>query len=107
MKYKILGKRGDIPFEISADEIVHCIKEHLYSDEIQFMEHLLDESGNPCGLRCFADLGHGYGFNNGWKEFTIKIGETYSFDHKYTSIDGPSDWSNDSFRVTLKLVESE
>lgn len=107
MKYKIIGTRGNIPFEISADRIDYCIKKHCYSGEIQLTEYLYDESGNMCGLKGLADSGHGYGFDSGWKEFIIKIDETYSFIHHYTSVDGPSDWSEGSFEVNLRLVKSE
>lgn len=107
MKYKIIGRRGDIPFEILADEIDYYIKKRCYTDEIQLTEYLFDESGNLCGLKGFADLGHGYSFDNGWKEFVIKTDETYSFIHHYTSVDGSSDWSEGSFEVTMRLVKSE
>ena len=62
---------------------------------------MLDEAGNVCGLKGRADLGHGYDFDNGCREFTIRMGETYSFTHEYTYVDGPSDWSDDSFEVTV------
>lgn len=107
MKYKITGTRGGLPFEISADRIDCDIKEHSYTDELQFTEYILDETGEICGLKGRADLGHGYGFNYGWKAFTIKPGETYAFTHAYTSIEGPSDWTEDSFHVILRLEESE
>lgn len=35
MKLRIIGKRGDIPFELSADEIDEYIKTHCHSDDIQ------------------------------------------------------------------------
>ena len=107
MKYKIIGISGNSPFEISKDTIDLCIKQHCSTGNIQFTEYLLDESQNICGLKGRADLGHGYGFENGWKEFTIKFGETYSFMHEYTSIDAHSDWSDESFKVTLQLVKTE
>lgn len=84
------------------------MKGQCYSDEIQFLDYLYDETDHQIvGIRGCADLGHGYGFNRSWKEFSLKIGETYSFTHAYTSIEGPSDWHDDSFRVTLRLVEEE
>ncbi len=107
MKLRIIGKRGDIPFELSADEIDEYIKTHCYFNDIQLMEYLLDKTGNMCGIKALADEGHGYGFNYGWKEFTLKVGETYSFSHSYTFIDGPTDWSEDDYRVTLQLIEAE
>lgn len=107
MKYKIIGKRGDLPFEMSANEIDLCIKKHLFTEEIQWIDYLYDEAGNRCGLKGLADLGHGYGFHTEWEAFTLKMGETYSFSHEYTSIDGPSDWSDDSYKVELRLVPSE
>ncbi len=107
MKYKIIGKKGDIPFETTAEQLDEYIKLHRYTGEIQWTEYLFDESGNMCGLKGLADLGHGYGFNNDWEEFTIRVGETYTFTHDFTSIDGPSDWSNDSFKVTVQLLEAE
>ena len=106
-KYKIVGERGNIPFEISPDEINHFIETRCYTSEIKLTEYLFDKLGNICGVKGLVDLGHGYGFNNGWKEFEIKLGETYSFIHEYTSIDGPSDWSKDSFKVTMQLVKFE
>lgn len=105
MKYKVIGTRGMTPFEISEKEIDDFIKAHCYIGEIKWTEYLFDELGNMCGLKGFADLGHGYGFNNGWKEFTIRFGETYSFTHDYTSIKGSTDWSDDFFEVTFQLVK--
>ena len=71
MKYKVIGTRGMVPFEISGEMIDDFIKRHCYAGEIQWREYLLDESGNMCGLKGLADSGHGYGFNYGWEEFTI------------------------------------
>ena len=62
MKYKVIGTRGVVPFEISGEMIDDFIKRHCYADEIQWREYLLDESGNMCGLKGLADSGHGYGF---------------------------------------------
>lgn len=107
MKYKVIGTRGMIPFEISGEMIDDFIKRHCYAGEIQWREYLFDESGNMCGLKGLADSGHGYGFHNGWEEFTIRFGETCSFPHSYTSIDGPTDWSDDCFEVTFQLVKVE
>lgn len=107
MKYKIIGMEGNIPFETSAKELDEYITQHCYTGEIQWLEYLLDESGKVCGLKGLADLGHGYGFDNGREEFTIRVGETYTFTHDFTSVDGPSDWSDDSFKVTIQLVEEE
>ena len=59
------------------------------------------------GVKRAADLGYGYGFDNGWKGFSLRAGEVYSFDHDCTSIDGPSDWVDGSFTVTLRLLEEE
>lgn len=107
MKYKIVGTRGNQPFETTPEELDAYIKLHRYVGEIEWKEFLFDESGNMYGLKGFADLGHGYGFDDGWKEFTIKVGETYSFTHAYTAIDGPSDWSDESFEVKIQLVAVE
>lgn len=107
MKYKVIGTRGMLPFEISGKMIDYYIEKHCYTGEIRWTAYLLDESGNMCGLTGLADLGHGYGFNNGWKEFTIRFNETYSFTHSYTSIYGSSDWSDDFFEITFQLVKSE
>lgn len=108
MKYKVIGQSGDFPFEVSSEEIADYIEKHHYSGKIRFVDYVFDETGHDVvGIKCLADLGHGYGFNYGWKEFFLKIGETYSFWHSYTSIDGSSDWSDDSFKVTLQLVEEE
>lgn len=107
MKLKIIGKRGDIPFVLSADEIDRYIKTHSGSEDIRLTEYVFDENGNVCGIRAFADEGHGYGFNRGWKEFTLKVGETHSFNHRYTSVDGPTDWSTDEYRVILQLIEAD
>lgn len=107
MSYKLIGIRKNIPFEISADDIRNSIKNHCCFDEIQLTDYLLGESGNIEGIKGLADLGHGYGFDNSREEFVIKVGETYSFTHEYTSVDGPSDWSTGSFEVFLQLVKSE
>lgn len=107
MKYKIVGTRGNQPFETTLEELDEYMKLHRYVDEIKWKEYLFDESGNICGLKGFADLGHGYGFDGGWQEFTIRVGETYSFTHEYTSIVGPSDWSTGSFEVKIQLVAVE
>lgn len=106
MKYKVVGKRGDIPFTVSSEEIADAMENHCGSGEVRFLEYMYDETGRQViGIKGLADLGHGYGFHNGWKEFSLKIGEIYSFTHDYTSIEGPSDWRDDSFTVTLQLVE--
>lgn len=108
MKYKVVGKRGSIPFTISSEEIADDMENRSGSGELRFLEYIYDETGHQVvGIKGLADLGHGYGFNNGWKEFSLKIGETYSFTHDYTSIESSSDWYNDSFTVTLQLVEVE
>ncbi len=113
MKYKVVGKRGCLPFTVSSDEVEACIsaQDQHCSDaisEVAFIEYVFDEAGDRItGVKCFADLGHGYGFDNGWEEFTLKVGEPYSFSHDYTSIDGPSDWSTGSFTITLQLLEEE
>lgn len=108
MKYKVVGKRGDIPFTVSSEEIAEAMENHCDSGEVRFLEYMYDETGRQViGIKGLADLGHGYGFNNGWKEFSLKTGETYSFTHNFTSIDGSSDWHDDSFTVTLQLVEAD
>ncbi len=111
MKFKVVGKRGDLPFMVPSDKIESCITskdQHSSFEvgEVAFLEYVYNEAGDQIvGIKCLADLGHGYGFDNGWEEFVIKAGETYSFRHSYTSIEGPSDWSSGSFTVTLQLVE--
>ena len=57
MKYKVIGTRGMVPFEISGEMIDDFIKRHCYAGEIQWREYLLDESGNMCGLKGLADSG--------------------------------------------------
>lgn len=107
MNLKIVGKSGNVPFEILADEIKDLIENNYTSENIALDDYLLDEAGNIVGIRGRGDLGHGYGFNYGWEDFSIKIGEMYSFRHSYTSIDGPSDWNEDDFKVTFQLLRSE
>ena len=75
--------------------------------DIQLTGYLCDDVGNIIGIRFRGDEGHGYGFNNGWKEFALKSGDTYEFRHEYTAIDGPSDWSDGSYYVRIKLIEEE
>lgn len=104
MKYMLNMTRGNLLYELSAEDIESCIKEQRPFWEIRLTEYLYDEAGDVCGLKGLADLGHGYGFDNGRNEFEIRAGEIYSFVHEGTSADGPSDWSDNSFRVTLKLV---
>lgn len=107
MSFKIIGSCGNVPFEISADRIDWYIKNHGCSNDIQLTECLFDESYQICGLKGLADLGHGYGFNYGWKEFEIRFDEIFSFEHSYTSIEGSSDWFTESYKVTLKLIKTE
>lgn len=108
MKWKLVGTRGNFPIELSPEEIDNLIKNPNDSFfEIQLTGYLYNEYGNVCGLQGRADAGKGYGFDNGWKEFALPAGETYTFEHEFTSVDGPSDWSDDSFTVTIQLVESE
>lgn len=107
MSFQIIGTRGVIPFKLSEDDIRLSIERHASFYEIQWTDYLLDASGDIRGLKGMADLGHGYGFDFGWKEFTIKLSEEYTFTHSYTSINGPSDWSDDSFEVTLRMIAAE
>ena len=110
MNLKIVGMQGDIPFEITSDEIECLIENHSSANiflDVILEDYLLDEAGNIEGIKGRVDLGHGYGFNYGWKDFCIKIGETYSYSHSYTSIEGPSDWVNGEIKVTFQLLLSE
>lgn len=107
MKFKIVGKRGEIPFEVSSERIEEFIKKHHFSGEIQIIDYLFNDAGDVEGLKCLADLGHGYGFNYGWQEFQLTIGKPYSFKHSFTSIEGSSDWFKGSFNVTVELVKEE
>ena len=105
MGYKLIVTTGVWKEEMSSQDIDDCIKSHYLRNDIGFTDYLYDDLGNICGLKCLADRGHGYGFDYGKEEFTIKIGETYSFEHSYTSIEGPSDWYTGSYKVILQLVE--
>lgn len=73
--------------------------------DINLTGFLNDGNGNIVGIKGMADLGHGYGFNNGWKEFSMTVGEEFSFNQEFTSIDGPSDWSKDSVNIVLTLAD--
>ena len=107
MNYKITIKSGDIIADLPKDEVDYQIKNHLAYGSVQFLDYASDENGNIYGIRCFADLGHGYGLEGRYQGFTLKFGETYSFDHDYISIDGPTDWNNGSFKVVLTLIKTE
>lgn len=108
MGLKMVGKYdNDIAFEITSGEIDEHMKSGYEIRCIKLTEYLLDEMGKTCGIKAIADKGHGYGFDYGHEEFTLKIGETYSFDHSYTSIEGPTDWYQCTTRITLQLVETE
>ena len=110
MNLKIVGMQGDIPFEITSDEIECLIENHSSANiflDVILEDYLFDEAGNIEGIKGRVDLGHGYGFNYGWKDFCINIGETYSYSHSYTSIEGSSDWVNGETKVTFQLLLSE
>ena len=38
MKYKVVGKRGDIPFTVSSEEIADAMENHCVSGEVRFLE---------------------------------------------------------------------
>lgn len=38
MKYKVVGKRGDIPFTVSSGEIADAMENHCDSGEFRFLE---------------------------------------------------------------------
>lgn len=104
--YKLIYTTSkNLRVEFSKDEIddLICKKGGLFS--VIPTEYLVDESKNIYGLKGLADLGHGYGFDYGWETFEIKLGEAYSFEHSFTSIDGSSDWSEDTVKVTLQFVQ--
>lgn len=97
-KFKAICSYGDgNPFELSVDDI------DKYIGIVKIKEYLTDASGNVCGIKFSGDRGHGYGFNYGWMDFEVRVGDEYSFDHWYTSIDGPSDWNNDSYKFKIRL----
>lgn len=100
MKYKLVGMRGDIPFEMPFFE-------NTLLEDFKMNQYVRDENEEICGVRCTADLGHGYGFDYGKKEFILHEGEEYSFSHSFTDITGPSDWAVDSCRITVRLVRDE
>lgn len=105
MSFKLRHQKGDIVFEYSFEEIRECIETKRGFGEVDLIEFIDDCNGNIIGVKGRADLGHGYGFNNGWKEFSVMVGKNFSFDHEFTFIDGPSDWSNDSVKIVLALVD--
>ncbi len=100
MRYKLVGKRGDIPFEKAFSENTLCW-------EIEMNEYVRDENGEICGVCCTADLGRGYGFNHEKTKFILHEGEEYTFSHSFTDITGPSDWDMSDCRVTVRLVRDE
>ncbi len=108
MKWKLVGTRGNFPIELSPEEIDNLIKNPNDSFfEIQLTGYLYNEYGNVCGLQGRADAARGMDLTTAGREFALQAGETYTFEHEFTSVDGPSDWSDDSFTVTIQLVESE
>ena len=78
---------------------------YYWPSTVKVKEFATDENGDVVGLKGLADHGHGYGFNNGMEEFSLKPGERYAFSYEYTSVEGPSDWEDDSTYIALKLVE--
>ncbi|MDD6203975.1 MAG: hypothetical protein PUC05_03135 [Firmicutes bacterium] len=107
MNYKLVYKKGDLIFEYSSQEIQKCIESSRPLGEVALKEYILDGNGNIAGIKGLASNGHGYGFDDGWREFCLKVGEEYSFVYRYTSAEGPSDWSNDSVQIILKLAEEK
>lgn len=111
MKLSIIIDVGGKIFHISSEEIEDLINRHCICGfsvcELELCGYLKDEEGNICGIKGKADHGHGYGFNYGFREFELKTGETFSYDYSTTSIDDPSDWSNEDTRITLKLIAED
>lgn len=105
MNYKLVYKKGDLISEYSSREIRNCIESSCTLGEVALQEYILDKNGNIAGVKGLAAHGRGYGFNDGWKEFCLKVGEEYSFVYGFTAIEGPSDWSNDSVQIILRLAE--
>lgn len=96
MPYEFAAKQGDYSFRSACEELP-------LTSKFAFNGYVRDDEGNVCGVRCTADLGHGYGFDHGQGTFVLREGESHSFVHSFTSIDGPSDWSEDSIEVTVRL----
>ena len=107
MSFKLNFRKGVISYEYSFEEIKECIETHRGFGEINITSFIEDSSGNIIGIKGIADLGHRYGFNNGWKEFSLLVGDEFSFEHEFTYIDGPSDWSRDSVSIALSLVDNQ
>lgn len=105
MGFKLNYKKGVVSFEYSFEEIKEHIETHVGFGEVNLTGFIKDENGNAVGIKGMADLGHGYGFDNGQKEFRLMLGDEFAFDHDFTSVDGPSDWSNESVHIVLKLAE--
>ena len=105
MRFKLQYKKGDILFEYSFEQIKDKINNPICFGEVNLTGFINDENGNAVGIKGMADLGRGYGFNNGQKEFRLMLGDEFAFDHDFTSVDGPSDWSNESVHIVLKLAE--
>ena len=96
MPYELVVKQGDCSFRSACEELPPMSR-------FAFSGYVRDDEGNVCGVECTADLGHGHGFDYGQETFVLREGESYSFAHSFTSIDGPSDWSEDSVDVTVRL----
>ena len=105
MNYKLVYKKGDLISEYSSREIQKCIDGSCPLGEVALKEYILDGNGNIAGIRGLASNGHGYGFDDGWREFCLKVGEEDSFVYRYTFAEGPSDWSNDVVQIILKLMK--
>ena len=69
-----------------------------------FGEYLVDDAKQVCGAKYLADLGHGYGFDNGKKEISVLLFEEFSFDHWYTDT-SEGTWNTDCYRIVVRLVE--
>ena len=100
---------GEQSTEFSSEAMNDLITTGRNADKLPYSltinEYILDETGNVCGIRGTADLGHGYGFDYGTEAFSLKVGEEYRYTHSYTCINGPSDWDEEDIHYTLQLVE--
>ncbi len=95
-EYRIVGTSGDIPFDDPAEK--------PYGPPMQFLEYVMDDSGNICGAKFVIDLGYGYGFSYGEEVITIGINEEFTFEHAYTEMLYGT-WDNGSDYVVVRLIE--
>lgn len=103
MEFQIIITHAGTPIVFSKDKVDEYIEKSRGSCDVQFTGYVYDEEGNFVGIKGLGDQGAGYGFHDKWQEFVVTPGKTFSFTHTETDIDGPTDWSDRFYKVTVKL----